>query len=131
MLQQGCHDMMTVFYFHCTGFSQQYINSVHTVSHTVITLFTFQITNKAYRWKGHNYDWTEKSQKQKISCGKNWVGAYSTVLLSPQKLCSIKTVNDLWWINCEECGIKQSWSVLKYYSSTLQHPFCMIQHTAH
>ena len=42
-------------------------NSVQSVSHTFITLFTFQITVKAHRCKGHDYDRKEKSQKEKMS----------------------------------------------------------------
>jgi len=30
-------------------------------------LFTFQITDKAHRCKGHDYEWKEKSQKETMS----------------------------------------------------------------
>jgi len=37
------------------------------VSHTFITLFTFQITDKARWCKRHDYDWKKKSQKETTS----------------------------------------------------------------
>jgi hypothetical protein len=78
-------------YCHCIIFLQQYINSVQSVSHRFITLFTFQITYKAHRCKGHDYDQKEKSQKetslfllQEMSNGL----FHNTIVTT--KLCSVK-----------------------------------------